>query len=76
MVAKETVESRDRVSRRAFVEAAAVGAAAWPLARAQVPDLTATGPISVEEALSMAQQRREELGRTTLTPGFDSQPIR
>lgn len=51
----------ERVSRRTFVEAAALGAAALPLARAQVLDLTETGPITAEEALSMAQQRREEL---------------
>lgn len=61
MVAHNRKEIGDRVSRRAFVEAAALGAAVWPLARAQVPDVSDTGSITAEQALSMAEDRREEL---------------
>ena len=61
MVAKKTTKSREGVSRRTFVEAAALGAAAWPLARAQVLDSTDTEPFTAEEALAMARNRREDL---------------
>lgn len=61
MVAHNSKEIRDQVSRRAFVEAAALGAAVWPLARAQVPDVSDTGSITAEQAFSMAEDRREEL---------------
>ena len=55
------MDIRDHVSRRSFVGAAALGAAALPLARAQVLDFSDTGAIAAEQALSMAEDRREEL---------------
>lgn len=61
MVARKTMDVRDKVSRRSFVGAAALGAAAWPLARAQVLDFSDTGSVTAEQALSMAEDRREEL---------------
>ena len=61
MVAEKTPKSRYGVSRRTFVEAAALGAAAWPLARAQVLDVTEAEPFTADEALSMARNRRDEL---------------